>query len=71
MSPGDRSRRERRGGLPDNVRLTLLEDDLDTFEEALVSLNEKLGKIMWAMVGMLISVTTASVLLVLNLAVNR
>ena len=68
---GDRSRRDRRGSLPDTVRLTLVEDDLDTLNEGLDALNEKLGKIMWAMVGILISVTTASVLLVLNLAVNR
>ncbi len=58
-------------GLPDPVRLSLVEDDLDTMDGGLDGLNEKLGKIMWAMVGLLISVTTASVLLVLNLAVNR
>ncbi len=71
MAGGERSRHDRRMGLPDPVRLSHVEDDLDTMDGGLDGLNEKLGKIMWAMVGLLISVTTASVLLVLNLAVNR
>lgn len=64
-----RIRSERRKGLPQTTRITLVEDDLDTIDDGMNGLNEKLGKIMWAMVGMLISISTASVLLVLNLLV--
>lgn len=60
-----------RHDLADVVRIRLLEKDADVVEAELVALDERLGKILWALVGILISTTTASVLLALNLAVAR
>jgi hypothetical protein len=49
------------------TRISLVESDLDTIDARLLDTNERLGKILWALVGLLISVTTASVLLAINL----
>lgn len=55
----------------DKVRLRLLEKDQDDLETGLVAVNERLGKILWAVVGVLISVTTSALLLAINLGVSR
>jgi hypothetical protein len=44
---------------------------VDGHTEDIRSLDERLGKILWALVGILISTSTAAVLLALNLVVNR
>ena len=63
-------------------RLQLVEDDLDAADRRFVdvenriadglrSLDARLGKIMWAMVGILISLTTTSVVLLLTVGVGQ
>jgi hypothetical protein len=53
------------------TRLLLLEGDADRTDTQLTEMNDRIGKMLWAMVGILISTTTAAVLLALNLAVGR
>lgn len=61
---------ERRGEeIP--VRLMLLEGDADRADSELAQMNDRIGKMLWAMVGILISTTTAAVLLALNLAIGK
>lgn len=54
-----------------DTRLTLVEGDLDDNDNALEAIRGQLGKVLWTMVGLLISVSTACVLLGLNLAIGR
>lgn len=56
--------------MPEAVRLRLVETDLDSFDGALDRMNDRLTKILWALVGLLISVTTACVLLAINAGVG-
>lgn len=64
-----------RAGIEIPGRLQLVEDDLDVMEErfaaGISALDARLGKIMWAMVGILISLTTTSVVLLLTVGVGR
>lgn len=60
-----------RSGFSDVVRLRLLEDDVDAHEDVMRGVNERLSKILWAVVGVLISVSTSAILLALNLGVSR
>lgn len=53
------------------VRVGLLEADADEHDNVLDQMNERIGKMLWAMVGILVSTTTAAILLALNLAVGR
>lgn len=53
------------------VRLRLVEGDLDKADENLAQMNDRIGKMLWALLGILISTTTAAILLALNLAVGR
>lgn len=53
------------------VRLMLLEGDADRADNMISEMNDRIGKMLWAMVGILISTTTAAVLLALNLAVGK
>jgi hypothetical protein len=75
------SRQEARKDFDERTRLRLIEGDLDhvdeafdrfarKFEKQLDDTNDRLGKIMWALVGLLISVTTASILIAINLGVG-
>lgn len=64
------SRGEAREGMPEAVRLRLVESDIDDLASELHILNERLTKILWALVGLLISVTTACVLLAINAGVG-
>lgn len=60
-----------RAGFTSDVRLRLLEDDADELQLAVSSVNDRLGKILWALVGVLISVTTSAILLAVNMGVSR
>ena len=62
-------------------RLQLVEDDLDAADarfvavearvaEGLHALDARLGKIMWAMVGILISLTTTSIVILLTVGLG-
>lgn len=53
------------------VRLRLVEGDLDKTDENLAQMNDRIGKMLWAMVGILVSTTTAAILLALNLVVGK
>ena len=52
------------------VRLSLLEHDQDTLESALKELRNELKAMRTVMVGILISIATASVLLAINIVVQ-
>ena len=60
-----------RKGLDYDFRFMLTEGDLDRFEETIKDLTERMSRILWALLGILVSTTTASVLLALNLAVGK
>jgi len=45
-----------------------IEGDMDRLEGALTELNERVSKVLWALLGILMSTTTAAVMLALNLA---
>lgn len=64
-------RADARAGFTTPVRLRLLEDDVDDVVLEMASMNDRLGKILWALVGVLISVATSAILLGLNLALGR
>lgn len=64
------SRAAARAGFTDKVRLRLLEDDADEHDTAMARIDERLSKILWALVGVLISVATSAVLLAINLGVG-
>lgn len=64
------NRAAHRSGMPDKVRLTLVEDDLDKLEAHFVQVEERLSKILWAVMGVLISVATSAILLAINLGVT-
>lgn len=64
------SRTSERHGLDVPTRFLLAERDLDEHEEEIDAIRAANSKILWALVGILISTTTASILLALNLAVG-
>ena len=64
------SRVEARKDFDERTRLRLVEGDLDTIDTELHVTNDRLNKILWALVGLLISVTTASILLAINIGVG-
>jgi hypothetical protein len=59
-----------RANLPEGVRLQLAEKDLDEHDEEMAEIKAQNAKVLWALVGILISTATASILLALNLAVG-
>jgi hypothetical protein len=65
------TRTTERAGLEAATRFLLAERDLDEHETDISALDERLGKILWALIGILISTSTAAVLLALNLVVAR
>ncbi len=65
------SRTAERSALDPATRFLLAEKDLDDHDVDIVGLNGRLDKILWALVGILISTSTAAVLLALNLVVGR
>jgi hypothetical protein len=70
-----RSRTELRRHLSVEDRAGFLEEDIDRLEsaigEGLKELNRKLGRYTQALIGVLVSVTTAAVIMVLQLASAR
>lgn len=71
-----------RAGIDTTGRLQLVEDDLDATDAKFVAieartaagldaLDARLGKIMWAMVGILISLTTTSIVILLTVGLGR
>lgn len=64
-----------RSDLTETVRLRLLEKDQDEFEKDLSTglgeLRSELAKIKGVLLGILVSVTTAALLLAINLVVSR
>lgn len=67
---GPRARAEERRHFDADTRLTLLEGDADEQERATEAFDAKLNKILWALVSLLIMVTTAAILLAVNLTVD-
>lgn len=53
------------------TRLALIESDLDKMEAALNAINERIGKVLWAMVGLLISVATTCIVIPITAGVGR
>lgn len=64
------NRTDRRDGMNTDVRVRLLESDMDDLEAMGKRLEGAIDGVRRALIGILISVTTASVLLALNLAVG-
>jgi hypothetical protein len=65
------SRSTERSKFDPDVRIQLLERDVDDLELAVSKVNDRLGKILAVCVSLLVSVSTACVLLALNLTVSR
>ena len=65
------SRSSERQPLAVDTRLLLAEHDLDDHELELKNLDDRLGKMLGILVGILVSTTTAAILLALNLMVSR
>jgi hypothetical protein len=63
-------RPEQRRHLTTDVRLEWAERDLDEVIVELATLNERLGRLLWAAVGLMTSITTAAVFLAINLVVG-
>lgn len=61
-------RNEQRSRFDDSDRIVLIEQDLDALVTKLDAIESRVGKVMWTMVGILVSVTTACILLAINLA---
>ena len=53
------------------VRMSLAEGDLDRIEAVLGELNDRMGKVLWAMVGLLISVATTCIMILITAGVGR
>lgn len=64
------ARSEARARFDHETRLSLVEQDADELETGIAAVAERLSKILWALVGLLITVTTSSIFLALNLVVN-
>lgn len=69
------SRSAARAGIPTEGRLQLVESDLDQIEDELTrgmeKVDQRLAKIMWALVGLLISVATTCIVLIITLGIGR
>lgn len=66
----DVSRQTERKDMEVPTHLILIDKDLDDQEFDITELHIRLDKIMWALIGILISTTTAAILLALNLVVK-
>lgn len=63
-----RSRTDERGDFDIPIRVALVETDLDVFEAHQDRLIEEVVSVKRILIGMLVSITTASVLLAINVA---
>ncbi len=61
------SRTAARHDLEVTMRVRYLEDDLDDADDKFASLDSRVGKMVTILVGILISTTTASIMLAINL----
>lgn len=64
------SRSQERQNHPIEFRVVLLEGDADHHEEEIVVLEGRLSRMLGILVGILVSTTTAAILLALNLVVG-
>jgi len=53
------------------TRLVLAEHEIEEHGKDISALQAQLSKVLWALVGILISTSTAAILLALNLVVSR
>jgi hypothetical protein len=65
------SRQSERQVLNVDTRLLLAERDLDEHENELRTFDDRLGKMLGILIGILVSTTTAAVLLALNILVSQ
>jgi hypothetical protein len=65
------SRTEARAGLTDIYRIARLEEDGDIFDDILKEVKEDIKTVKNILFGVLVSVTTASILLMVNVLVVR
>lgn len=65
------TRTEQRAGLDTPVRFMLAETDIDSILDTQKDFADRMGRVLWALIGILVSTTTAAVLLAMNLAVGR
>lgn len=64
------ARSQARSQFEQSVRLQLVEGDIDELEHGVQVVAERLSKILWTLVGLLITISTSSIFLALNLVVN-
>lgn len=64
------SRTAERANLDAPTRFILIEGDADRHEEAIDSLGERMTKILWVLIGILVTTTSMSIGLVLNILVK-
>ena len=64
-------RAQERTGFDMTVRMSLTEGDLDRMDAVLGELNDRMGKVLWAMVGLLISVATTCIVILITAGVGR
>ena len=64
-------RAQERAGFDMTVRMSLTEGDLDRMDAVLGELNDRMGKVLWAMVGLLISVATTCIVILIAAGVGR
>lgn len=60
-----------RASFDSDVRMSLAEGDLDRMDAVLGELNDRMGKVLWAMVGLLISVATTCIVILITAGVGR
>ncbi|RTL08434.1 MAG: hypothetical protein EKK62_07700 [Acidimicrobiia bacterium] len=65
------SRAEERKGFDTDVRVRLLESDLDDNETAIDALRKEIAATRQVLTGILVAVTVASIMLAINLVVAR
>ena len=66
-----RGRTIEREGIEMTARVRLLEGDMDRTDRVLEALNVRMGKILWAMVGLLISVATTCIVILITAGVGQ
>ena len=64
-------RAQERAGFDMTVRMSLTEGDLDRMDAVLGELHDRMGKVLWAMIGLLISVATTCIVILITAGVGR
>jgi hypothetical protein len=70
MSDGQESRTHAREGFSDNVRVTLLEGDADALFRIFDGLRQEMKNANRILMGLLVSISTAAILLAINILVQ-